>query len=195
MKTFKILTLAIIALMSTQVLAQETVEKWSFEFNVDASLATTKPGGTSLNPGAGFELMFQYRFLPHTGIYAGWGWNHFSSDNSFAGKNIAFEETGYLFGMQFTHPIGIDNLSYFVRAGGLFNHIELENNDGDITNDTGHGLGFQVSGGLDIPISKGWNLTPSVKFNYLNRDLKDNGTTMDLNLNYLSARIGFVKNF
>ena len=181
--------------MSTQVLAQETATKWGFEFNADASIATTKPGGTTLNPGAGFELMFHYRFMEHTGVYAGWGWNRFYADNSFAGKNIDFEETGYLFGVQFKHPLPINNLSYFVRAGGLYNHIELENKDGDIIEDTGHGLGFQVAAGVDIPLSKGWNLTPGIKFNYLDRDLNTNGEKTDLNLNYLSARIGFVKNF
>jgi len=155
-----------------------------------ASLATSKPSEAKLNPGFGFEVILNYRFLPDTGIYGGWGWNRFGADNSFAGNDVCFEETGYNLGLQFKHPIGESATSYYFRAGGLYNHIEIENADGDITHDSGHGLGWQLAGGVDINLGKNWSLTPGVKFNSLNRDVKNEGVNVPLDLNYLQFIIG-----
>lgn len=186
-----ILSLTIVAVVN----AQNNETRWGFELNGGASLATGKPGNTSLNPGFGFEGVFIYRFLPHTGIYAGWGWNQFTADASFAGNDVSFEETGYVLGLQFKHPVGHSSLAYYFRAGGLYNHIEIENKAGDIIGDSGHGLGFQLAGGIDYSLGKNWSITPGLKFNYLSRDIELEGTTTHLNHNYLMLRIGIIKNF
>lgn len=175
--------------------AQGNGKRFGFELNSGVSVATQKLGGAELNTGFGFEAMFHYRFMPHAGVYAGWGWNHFASDNSFAGNDVGFEETGYMVGLEFKHPVGNSKLSYYLRAGGLYNHIEVENKDGDIIHDTKHGLGWQVAAGIDVPLGKNWSLTPGVKFNSLRRDLNDAGAIIPLKQDYVSARIGLLKRF
>ena len=195
MKTKVILSIALSLLITVATLAQENEKRFGFELNGGASLATTKPGDAKLNPGFGFEGIFHYRFMPFTGVYAGWGWNHFGADNSFAGADVCFEETGYIFGLQFKHPIGPMPLSYYLRAGGLYNHIEIENEAGDITGDTGHGLGFQLAAGIDYSLGKNWSITPGLKFNYLSGDVEMEDITTTLNHNYLSLRLGFLKRF
>jgi opacity protein-like surface antigen len=129
------------------------------------------------------------------GAYGGWGWNKFSADQSFAGDNVDFEETGYIFGLQFLHPIGSGAMNGFVRAGGLYNHIEIENSAGDITDDTGHGLGFQLAAGVEIPVAKKWSVTPGLKFNFLSRDLNTTSGNRELNLSYDCLRVGFQRKF
>ncbi|MDD5609338.1 MAG: hypothetical protein PHY57_12550 [Ignavibacterium sp.] len=104
-------------------------ERWNLEFRSGASFSTENFRNTDMQTGLGFECTIAYRFMPHLAAYAGWGWNKFSADNSFAGANIDFEETGYTFGFQFVHPISETSLSYLIRAGGIFNHIEVENAD------------------------------------------------------------------
>lgn len=195
MKTKVLVLTAIILFFQFSVNAQEKEKRFGFELSTGASIATKKPGGSTLNPGFGLEGIFHYRFLPHTGVYGGWGWNRFGADNSFAGNDVCFEETGYVFGLQFKHPIGESKTSYYLRAGGLYNHIEIENADGDITHDSGHGLGWQVAGGLDFQLGKNWSLTPGVKFNALNRDVENEGVNVPLDLNYLQLRIGLLKKF
>jgi hypothetical protein len=176
-------------------LAQDVGSKFSIELSVGPSFATQELAGSNLNTGAGSEVLFHYRFMPHVGAYAGWGYNRHSSDNSFAGSDMDFEETGYVFGLQFKHPLGKLPLSYYIRGAGLYNHIETEDSSGDIINDTGHGLGWQLAGGVDVPIGRGWSLTPGLKFNALSRDF-DNGTiNRNLDLNYVTARIGIIKGF
>lgn len=187
--TFLIITL----LLSTISNAQE--HRLSFEFNSGASYYTKNLGGADLKIGGGFEGVFAYRVMPHLQLLGGWGWNKFSSDNSFAGRNIDFEETGYIFGFQFKHPFAVTNFQYYIRLNGLYNHIELENEDGEIIDDTGHGFGFQTAIGIALPISESWTLTPGVKFNTLERTLDSELYSKKLQQNYLSLRVGIEYQF
>jgi hypothetical protein len=194
MKT-KGLALTMLLLLSLSGFAQESEKRFGFELNSGVSLATKKIDDANLNPGFGFEGTFHYRFMPHLGLYGGWGWNRFASDNSFAGAGVCFEETGYVFGMSFKHPMGNSKLSYYARVGGLYNHIETENAEGDIINDTQHGFGFQLAGGIDINLGKNWSLNPGLKFNSLSRDTEYEGVSKQLDYQYISARIGIIKMF
>lgn len=195
MKTKGLIICTIVALMSLNCVAQEKAKRFGFELSGGASFATAKLADADLKTGFGFEGIFHYRFMPHTGIYGGWGWNRFGADNLFAGTDVCFEETGYIFGLQFKHPVGKSDLSYYVRGGGLYNHIETENAGGDIINDTKHGLGFQLAGGIDLNLGKNWSLTPGIKFNSLSRETEFEGTSKQMDLNYLSLRVGILKKF
>lgn len=188
------LTLILIA-SSVFVSAQTNEKRISFELDGGLSLATRTLDGAELDTGAGLEGTIHYRFLSHTGFYAGWGWNSFNAETSFAGSNVGFEETGYVFGLQYKHPIGNWPVSYFARLGGLYNHLELEDEAGELIGDTKHGLGWQVAGGLDIPLSQNWSLTPGFKFNSLSRDLDYQSHRVTLNLDYISLRVGILKKF
>jgi hypothetical protein len=194
MKTKVLLVTVIMLVFLFSGNAQESDKRFGFEVSTGASVATKKLGGATLNPGVGFEGIFQYRFLPHFGAYGGWGWNKFGADESVFGNNIDFEETGYVLGLQFKHPIGQSKTSYYLRAGGLYSHIEVEDG-GDVTLNSGHGLGWQAAGGFDFQLGNNWSLTPGVKFNSLNRDVDNEGTNVPLDLNYLQLRIGLCKKF
>lgn len=195
MKTKGLFAILVLTFMSLSAFAQEIENRFGFELSGGASMATQKLDDASLNPGFGFEGIFHYRFLPHTGVYAGWGWNRFGADDSFAGSDVCFEETGYVFGLQYKRTIGITPLSYYLRAGGLYNHIEIENAGGDIIGDTGHGLGWQLAAGIDYSIGSNWSITPGLKFNALSRDVEMDGNTTQLTHNYISLRIGILKRF
>ncbi|OFX82818.1 MAG: hypothetical protein A2W99_14240 [Bacteroidetes bacterium GWF2_33_16] len=195
MKTKVLFTIALIASLTLSSFAQENEKRFGFELSGGASFATRKLDNANLNTGFGFEGIFHYRFMPHAGVYGGWGWNRFGADKSFAGTDVCFEETGYVLGLQFKHPIGTTPLSYYLRAGGLYNHIEIENEDGDINGDSGHGFGWQLAGGIDINLGSNWSLTPGVKFNALNREIDLDGSSTHLNLNYINLRVGIIKRF
>lgn len=195
MRTKGLIALFVLAVMTVSSFAQENGKRFGFELNTGASVAISKPGDTELNPGFGFEGIFHYRFMPHLGAYTGWGWNRLGADESFAGNDVCFEETGYVFGLQFKHPLGTMPISYYFRAGGLYNHIEIENADGNIIGDTGHGLGLQLATGIDYSIGKNWSITSGIKFNSLSGDVEMESVTTSLSHNYLSLRVGFHKKF
>ncbi len=180
-------------LFSTSTLMAQ--DRLSLELRGDAALATQELGDADLGLGLGVEAMLAYRFMPHLGVYGGWGWKQFSDENSFAGTDVDFEETGYTFGLQFIHPLGASSLNYLVRAGGVYNHIEAEDNEGSITADTGHGLGWQAEVGIDIPFNDYWSMRPSVRYRALSRDFDIEGVTTDVDLTYFSLGVGFARTF
>ncbi|HSW53755.1 MAG TPA: outer membrane beta-barrel protein [Ignavibacteriaceae bacterium] len=175
-----------------QTIAQD---KWSLEFRPGVNYATQDIADADLGLGFGTELTIAYRFMPHLAAYAGWSYNNFAVDQSFAGSDASFEETGYTFGLQFIHPIGESGLSYLVRAGGTYNHIEIENNSGDIIIDSGHGLGWQAEAGLVIPLSEKFSLLPSLRYRSLNRDIEIENVSTSVDLNYLSVGVGLSWSF
>lgn len=192
----KKLLLTIVALTLLTVLNQsQAQDRWSLEFRPGVNYASQDIADADLGLGFGTELTIAYRFMPHLAAYAGWSYNNFAADQSFAGPDASFEETGYTFGLQFIHPIGESGLSYLVRAGGTYNHIEIENNGGDIIIDSGHGLGWQTEAGLVIPLSENFSLLPSLRYRSLNRDIEIENINTSVNLNYLSVGIGLSWSF
>jgi len=193
MKKLLLTTAALVLLtVFNQSYAQD---KWSLEFRPGVDYATQDIADADLGLGFGAELTIAYRFMPHLAAYAGWSWNHFAVDKSFAGPDASFEETGYTFGFQFIHPIEESTLSYLVRLGGTYNHIEIENNAGDIIIDSGHGLGWQAEAGLVIPLSEKFSLSPTVRYRLLNRDIEIENVSTSVNLNYVSVGIGLSWSF
>ena len=158
--------------------------RFSFEFRPGVDFATRKVANINLETGFGFEGTFAYRFMPHLGVYAGW------SLNRFAGPESDFEETGYAYGLQFIHPLGTSKLNLLARAAVVSNHIEVENSDGEIIADSGHGLGWQVEGGVAIPINERWQFLPSIRYKSLSRDIEIGSVRSAFDLRYLSLGIG-----
>jgi hypothetical protein len=79
--------------------------------------------------------------------------------------------------------------------GGTYNHIEIENNAGDIIIDSGHGLGWQAEGGLVIPLSEKFSLLPTIRYRSLNRDIEIENVSTSVDLNYLSVGVGLSWSF
>lgn len=195
MKRIKVLTLWMIVIFFISSFSAFAQRKLSFELRPGVNFATKKLGDANLKTGLGFEGTFVYKFMPHLGAYAGWSWNRFATDKSFMGNNMDFEETGYCFGLQFIHPIEKTKINYLLRGGAVYNHIETENSDGKIINDTGHGWGWQIGGGIAVPLGKRWMLTPEVRYRSLSRDIKVGDAKTAVDLNYISAGAGVAFSF
>lgn len=187
--------MAMCAFLAIGTMAQEKEKRIGVEVNGDVAFVSGDLAGANLKTGLGFEALLHYRFIPFTSVYGGWGYSHFNADNSFAGPDTDFEQTGYILGLQFKRTIGNSPVSYFVRAGGLYCHIETENNSGDIISDTGHGLGWQAAAGIEVALGKNWSLAPGLKYNWLSGETNFGGSTYQLDHRTVSARIGIVKRF
>jgi hypothetical protein len=196
MKTFSQLRItllsAVLLLSASSLMAQN---RWGLELRGGAAIPAQELGDADLGLGIGFEAMLAYHFMPHLGVYGGWGWTHFNADESFVGTDTDFEETGYTFGLQFIHPIADLPVNYMIRAGGVYNHIEAENDEGDITADSGHGLGWQAEVGVDVPLNDYWSLRPSVRYRALSRELEVELVTTEVDLTYVAASVGFARSF
>jgi len=168
--------------------------RWSLEASAGAAFATQKLGEADLGTGVGLDLIGRYRFMPHLSAYAGWDWHHFPSDDPVAGGDADFEDTGYTFGMRFEHPFA-GKTSYWLRLGGTAKHIEVENGEGDIISDTGHGLGWEAGAGMTIPIGTRTMLTPGVRYRALSRDLEVGSASTPVDLKYVNVGLGLAYRF
>lgn len=185
---YSLLTLIAFLLISNFVSAQD--DRFSLTIRPAGNFPTKELANTNLKTGFGFEGTVAYKFLPHLGAYAGWGWNHFAADNSFAGTDMDFEETGYSLGLQFIHPVENSKLNYLIGAGAIYNHIEIENNQGDIVADSKHGWGWRAEAGIDVPVAKQLHLTPTIRYQTLSRDFAIGETKTAGDLNYVSVGVG-----
>lgn len=186
-KILGIMSISILIFSNTGI-AQDS-KRWSLNLRPSANYTTNKFGDATLNFGYGAEGIIAYWFIPKLSIYAGWGWNKFQAEKSFAGSNIDVVETGYRAGLQFRCPIGSSKIQYLLAGGALFNHIEIENEGGNIVGDSGHGLGWQAESGIVIPLGERFSLTPTVRYQSLMREINIGMINTPVDLNYVSGGI------
>lgn len=180
-----------LALATSSAAAQQRL---AVELRGGADIPTAEIEGEELGTGFGFDATLRYRFMPHLAIYGGWDWIRFSPDDSFAGADLDFEETGYVFGLRFERPFAA-SLGAWGRAGGTYDHIEIENADGDLIADSEHGLGWEAAAGLAIPMTPSLSVTPGVRYRALDRDVELGGTTTEVELRYIALEIGLAYGF
>ena len=190
MLSISIVFMAAFFIGSNQSFAQE---KWNATLRTGVNFPTKNLGGVDLKTGFGFDGTIGYRVMPHVFVNAGWGWNRFASNNE--GKND-YEETGYILGLQFVHPISPAKLSFVGGINATYNHIEVENSNGDIIADTGHGWGWQADAGIGFHLGSRTKLIPSLRYRALSRDLKIGAApATPVDLNYFSGGLGLSFTF
>jgi hypothetical protein len=187
------------SLLALLIAAPVTAQaRWTLDVRAGAALPTQDIGEDELGTGFGFEGALGYRFLEHLTAYAGWDWHRFAPDQSFAGSETDFEETGYAYGLRFEHPFAGELGSapaYRLRIGGTYNHIELEDGDGDIIADSGHGAGWEVGAGVSLGLTGALRLSPEVRYRALSRDVQLGNITTDVDLQYIALDVGVTWSF
>lgn len=167
---------------------------------IDLRAATGFPSAdladAALDPGYGFGTSIAWRAQEHMHLYGGWDWLHFTAEQSFAGSDLDFDETGYTFGLRFEHPWrGASRLLYRLEAGGTYKHIEVEDADGDPVVDSKHGLGYELGAGLLVPIGRGWRMAPTLRWRALRRDFEIGNVTTSGDLRYVGLEVGLSRRF
>lgn len=171
-------------------------QRWSVELRGSGQVSTQDAARENHENGYGLEASVQYRVLEHVSAYAGWAYTHFAALEAIAGPDMDLEETGYVLGLRFEHPIRDGAPTrYWVRTGATYDHLELENADGDIVEDSGHGLGWEVGAGLAFPIRDRWSVTPGIRYRSLSRDLDIGAATTTVDLEYVGFEIGIRRAF
>lgn len=191
---------AALVLMASPLSGQDTGSspRWSFDLQPGAAIPVSEVEGDELGVGFGFGGSFAYRFLDHLSLYAGWDWHRFAPDELLGVQDLDVEETGYVFGLRFDHPFSGEvgsGASYRLRAGVTLAHIELEDADGEITDDSGHGAGFEVGVGAMFPLGGSWRIGPELRYRSLGREVDVGSGPVDVDLNYLALDVVFSLGF
>lgn len=183
-------------LLASPLTAQvdEGLPRWNFDLQTGIAVPLSDIEGDELGVGFGFGGNFAFRFVDHLSLYAGWDWHLFTPDEFLGGEDLDVEETGYVFGLRFDHPFGGEGgsgPSYRVRAGVTVSHIELEDRDGVIVEDSGHGAGLEIGAGAMFPLGGRWRFGPEVRYRRLGRELDVGEGPVDVDLNYFALNIVF----
>jgi hypothetical protein len=189
-----------IAALSLTLLVQATPAhaqgRWAFEFRAHGALATQDEVRDESQGGLGFEGTFLFRLQEHLGVYAGWDWSHFGALESIAGPDVDMEETGYVAGLRFEHPVSAGSrTALWFRGGATVNHLELEDPAGDLIDDTGHGLGWEAGAGVAVRVGRKWDLTPGIRYRSLSRDVEVGALIVTVPLQYVAFEMGIRRSF
>lgn len=169
-------------------------DRFGLEIDGGAAIPTGKLAGAELKTGFGLGANVRLRLQPHLSAYGGWEYHTFRTDVMLGQREIDVDDTGYTFGLRFEHPL-LARSAWWVRAGGLASHIELEDDAGETIGDSGHGLGFELGAGLAVPIGDRFSLTPGVRYRSLSRDLDVGGASENGRLSYVLLGVGIAFGF
>lgn len=186
------LILASLVLLSAAATARAQTP-FAVEVRAGGAFPTQDLDETALKTGMGAAATLSFAVMPHIRIYGGWDYFQMQTDGAFAGAEFDVVDTGYEFGLQFQHPM-LNRMDGWIRLGGLYNHIELEDDDGVVA-DSGHELGFDVGAGLRVPLTEKLALTPGVRYRGYGADLEVGGQTIPVDLNYVAAELGLSWSF
>jgi hypothetical protein len=172
-------------------------QRWSLEFTGGPAVPTGDLGELKLNTGLAFGGSVSVKIQPHLAVYGGWDWAHLSSDEDGPDGELDVEETGYVLGLRYEHPfrgeVGFPKLR--IQAGGTYKHIEIEDEEGELVADSGHGLGWEAGLGLVMSVGERWTVTPGVRFRSLSRDLDLGIAEEPVDLRYLAFELGAAWTF
>jgi opacity protein-like surface antigen len=190
--TFGAAVLAL-ALVASSAAAQQ---RTTIDLRATTVTTITDFADADLSAGLGFGGTVAIRLQPHLHVYGGWDWLRFTSDASFAGADRDFEETGYTFGLRFEHPMrAASRTSYRLEAGGLYKHVEIENSNGDLVSNSGHGLGFELGAGLLLPLGDSWRLAPTARLRSHSPSFTIGSVTTDATMRYIGLELGLSRRF
>ena len=167
MKKILLAATSLCLLLSASPVQAQSPAPFELELKVGPAFTTQEVQGESLGNGFGAEATIAYWFTRRLAVYGGWDWRSFAPDRSFAGADTDIEETGYAYGLRFEYPFIVGRGSsprLRLHAGATYDHIEIEDADGDLIGDSDHGVGWEAGAGVAFPVG---DVTTDVDLEYV----------------------------
>lgn len=148
---------------------------------------------TDLERGVGLEGTVAFRVMPRVSVYGGWDWNRRSVEDRLFGAEGRLVDAGYVFGVKFTPATS--RFSPWLRAGALYNNVELEDANGRAIAETDRVWGWEAGAGIDVPIGGSLRLTPGVRYRRFEPSLGLGSATFESTLAYVVLDVGLAIRF
>ncbi len=109
-----------------------------------------------------------FMFTPMLGLYAGFTYNSFSLGDEFEALGVdgSINDYGLDAGVKAMFATPALPVSPFLKGGLVYHKLELDLEGVDLgeDNDTDYGLGFEVGGGVMVPLGPRLSFTPAVTY-------------------------------
>lgn len=169
--------------------------RWTAELRGGVNAGLEEFNNVDLKIGPGLEMGIGVRVAPDLFVYGAWDWQHRQAKTSLFGVTADVEDTGYAFGLRYVAPLS-GRAKPWVRAGGLYNHVEIEDEAaGDLIADSKHSLGFEVGAGVDLALSDRWSLTPGARYRRFDPKVRRAGAETSATLSYMTFDLGLAWKF
>lgn len=188
------------ALVSAPAAAQGLLP-FSVEVRAGAAFPTGDFGeNEDVETGFGFEVNAKYQMIPLIAVYAGYDRYTFGGNTEGLAEDVEAEtvDSGLALGLQASIPLAVvTGLSPWVRGGVIYNQASAEISDGTsaITIESEQTLGFEVGGGLSIPLGPAISVTPGVRYRAYSPEFEFGGETTEGDLSYVAAEVGLSLSF
>ena len=131
-------------------------------FSIEPRAGLSIPMGDDsddLEVGLAFTGDVLYQFTPQVAVYAGYNYNRFAfKDTDEADAEIKGFDAGVRFSLS---PMA--GFTPFLKGGALYQQAAITGDGGSLSGDSE--FGFQVGGGVEVPISPRFSFTPQASFN------------------------------
>ena len=150
------------------------------EFRESDPDISTAPGGV----GVGATVAFG--FLPGVAVYG--GYDRYVFNATVLGIDAEYVDQGFVAGARIAPPIGaLLGFNPWVRGGILFHDIELT----EVDEKSDRSTGFEIGGGIDIPLGMVLSFTPGVIFRSYSPSFDGGDTgTADGSVQYFDLSVG-----
>jgi opacity protein-like surface antigen len=146
--------------------------------------------GWGFGANAGFEL------TPLVGVYGGYDRYSFSPESDLLDGD--YVSSGFNGGLRVTPMLsGMNSLSPWLRGGVVYNKLQFDFDEFDEEDDSDFQLGFEVGGGIELPLGQRVSITPGLR--YTSYSLGENTSTdvfdRDVDINTFVADVGLKFRF
>jgi hypothetical protein len=157
----------------------------SLEARAHAAVPTADLG-THAQTGIGFGVSATVQLFPNYGLYGGWSRTEFDLDQA----DARAVDSGFSVGLTASYPglLG-GGLAPWLGSGVLFHSLDV---DGAAVPQGDAGIGFEVGGGVAVPLGPRVRITPGLGYRWYNAPFVGAASAR---ISYLSAGVGLNASF
>jgi opacity protein-like surface antigen len=151
----------------------------------DAADALKTGFSVGANPG--------HSLLPLLDLYAGYSLQRFGfdDDEEFGDVDADATDSGFSLGARIGLPV-TGSIAPWLFGGVLLHQVEIEGREGNLTVSmkSDRSVGFEVGGGVSLPIAPLLSLTPAVRYRRYTADFDFAGETWSEDVTYFAIDLG-----
>ena len=148
----------------------------------------------AIETGWGFEVNGQLRVFPGVAVYVAFDRFKFPIRAGAASTEGTLTERGFSLGGMLSVPIPLLGISPWVRGGAIYNSARYDGATGSAERESDPGLGYEVGGGVTLPLGLVVAFTPAVRYRSYSPGF-DTGAGSDVDHSYMVADLGLTFRF